>query len=344
MKKYLLPKKEDVSFYKANLHCHSNISDGTKTPLELKELYKSHGYSILAYTDHDCFIPHNELTDENFLALSGFELQYNENGVYPSNKDIQSTHFCFIAKSKDIVMHPDWNEKCAYIGNSAEYKALVKFDKKKVSVERNRSAQCIRESIKKAKAAGFFVTYNHPTWSLDKYTDYIQYEGFDAMEIFNNDCHTLGYNSYEPGVYDDFLRAGQRIYAVAADDNHNKFPETDPRFDSFGGFTMIAAPNLNYESVINALVSGDFYASQGPEIYEIYIEDETLYVKCSNAVMVTLSTNRRSSQTVLANKEEFINSAVFRVDKDDEYIRITVQDAVGKHANSRAYFRDEYIK
>ena len=34
MKKYLLPK--DGTFYKANLHCHTTLSDGHLTPEEIK--------------------------------------------------------------------------------------------------------------------------------------------------------------------------------------------------------------------------------------------------------------------------------------------------------------------
>ena len=68
MKKYLLP--ECGSFYKANLHSHSTVSDGTKTPEELKEMYKNRGYSVFAYTDHDNFVCHNELSDEEFLVLN----------------------------------------------------------------------------------------------------------------------------------------------------------------------------------------------------------------------------------------------------------------------------------
>ena len=33
MKKFLLP--ENGNFYKANLHCHTNISDGKRTPEEI---------------------------------------------------------------------------------------------------------------------------------------------------------------------------------------------------------------------------------------------------------------------------------------------------------------------
>ena len=75
MKKFLLP--ESGNYYKANLHSHSTVSDGARTPEELKALYKSKGYSIVAYTDHNVLITHLELTDETFLALSGTELDVN---------------------------------------------------------------------------------------------------------------------------------------------------------------------------------------------------------------------------------------------------------------------------
>ena len=72
MRKYLLSK--DKNAYKANLHSHSTCSDGDFSPEELKELYKAQGYSIVAFTDHDVFLQHNDLTDENFLALNGYEI------------------------------------------------------------------------------------------------------------------------------------------------------------------------------------------------------------------------------------------------------------------------------
>ena len=45
MRKYLLSK--DGNFYRANLHCHTTVSDGKRTPEEIKEIYKSKGYSIV---------------------------------------------------------------------------------------------------------------------------------------------------------------------------------------------------------------------------------------------------------------------------------------------------------
>ena len=71
MKTYLLP--ETGNFYKANLHCHTIISDGRRTPEQIKDIYKAHGYSVVAYTDHEVFVTHNELKDEDFLPLNGYE-------------------------------------------------------------------------------------------------------------------------------------------------------------------------------------------------------------------------------------------------------------------------------
>ena len=60
-------------FYKANLHCHTVISDGKLTKEQIKEEYQKRGYSIVAFTDHRTYGYHPELTDENFIALSAFQ-------------------------------------------------------------------------------------------------------------------------------------------------------------------------------------------------------------------------------------------------------------------------------
>ena len=75
MRKYLLP--ETGNFYKANLHCHTNCSDGKLSPKEVKELYKANGYSVVAYTDHNIMVDHSDLDDDGFLALSGYEFNVN---------------------------------------------------------------------------------------------------------------------------------------------------------------------------------------------------------------------------------------------------------------------------
>ena len=65
--KYLIDERKTQ--YKANLHCHTVLSDGRWTPEQVKEEYKKHGYSIVAITDHEHLVEHHDLTDENILFL-----------------------------------------------------------------------------------------------------------------------------------------------------------------------------------------------------------------------------------------------------------------------------------
>lgn len=330
MKKYLLP--QNGNFYKANMHTHTTISDGSLSPEDTKELYKSKGYSIVAFTDHDLFIPHPELTDDSFLALHGFEAEFNEE--YPNKKHLKTCHLCFVAKSPDIEIHPCWNPAYAYAGNASKHHDKIKFDESKPFFEREYDPKRINEMTKISSEAGFFITYNHPTWSLENYNDYTKLENLHAMEIYNHECYMLGYDSYTPYIYDDMLRSGKKIYAVSTDDTHS---------GAIGGFIMIKADNLKYETITNALFAGNFYASNGPEIYDLYVEDEKVYITCSDAVDISITTGLRQAKRVLAAKNEKINSAVFELDREAVYFKISVKDAAGRFADTGAYFFEDLM-
>lgn len=333
MRKYLLP--QDGKFYKANLHCHSDLSDGALSPQELKDLYKANGYSVLAYTDHEILIPHNELTDDSFIALSGFEAQFDENNRYPGRAHEKKCHICFIAGTPDMVKQPCRKEDYAYIGNAKKYWDSVQIDEENSPFEREYSPESINRMMEIAREKGFFITYNHPAWSLENYEQYMNYDGMHAMEIFNTGAEMLGYQSYASHVYDDMLRGGKKVFAVAADDTHNG------KSDACVGFVMIKAKELKYEAITEALFKGNFYASTGPEIYEIFIEDNEIHIHCSDAVMVSLTTDRRTSRCACAENGKLINEVVFNFDFACEYFRITVKDINGNHADTNAYFTEE---
>ena len=63
----------DLPQFKANLHSHSNLSDGSLTPEAMAEAYKSRGYSVLAITDHEAPYDHTHLSTSDFLMLTGYE-------------------------------------------------------------------------------------------------------------------------------------------------------------------------------------------------------------------------------------------------------------------------------
>lgn len=338
MKKFLLP--ESGNFYKANLHCHSTISDGKLSPEELKEAYKAHGYSIIAYTDHDIMIPHPELDDDNFLALTGYEMEVtevNENLVWNKRK---TCHMCLVALSRD-AKQVCWHREKYIFGNTKNYIDKAVIDDTKPDFERAYTPECISTMMKMGRDAGFFVTYNHPTWSMEDYSNYINYDNMNAMEMVNYGCVVVGYDDYNPRVYDDMLRAGKRIFCISTDDNHNIQPLDSVMCDSFGGFTMIKADKLEYETVTKALSEGNFYASEAPLIEELWFEDGVVHIKTSPARTIEFTTGVRRCVVKHAQPGETITEASCKVEPEHEYIRVTVIDENGYHANTNAYFTDE---
>ena len=124
MKKYLIP--ETGKFYKANLHCHSTVSDGKLSPAELKKIYMEKGYSIIAYTDHDVMLPHFELQEENFLPLTGFEMEFNEWGKNDFSVT-KTAHLCFIALSPEQRKQPNKPHAGYIFGGGKDYVHLVEY-------------------------------------------------------------------------------------------------------------------------------------------------------------------------------------------------------------------------
>lgn len=341
MKKYLLP--QSGNFYKANLHCHTVLSDGKKTPAEIKEIYKNLGYSIVAFTDHDILIPHDELTDAEFLALHGFEMEINESKDAEFS-EIKCCHICLIGIEPDNVTQPCWHRTAYLFANAPKYRDMVRFDENEPDYIREFSGGGITGIMETAREKGFFVTYNHPAWSMEDYSDYINYRGMHAFEMFNGGCIAAGFEDYNPRVYDDMLRSGKRIFCIGTDDNHNGGSAASRAFDSGWAFTMIKSEKLEYRAVTKALENGDFYASEGPEIYDLWYENERVYIRCSDADRINCTYGIRMAETMLSENGIPVREASFPVPPSCGYFRLTVIDSQGKHACTNAYFMDDLIE
>lgn len=332
MRRYLLP--EAGTFYKANLHCHTCFSDGALTPAQVRERYRKLGYSIVAYTDHNVMVAHDELTDEGFLALHGFEVDFTQNKKPWSMA--KTCHLCLVAIDKDNLRHPCWNPDHVW-GDAKNYVPRAQSDPESEGFIREYTPECINRFIARARETRFFVTYNHPAWSKEHYPDYIGLEGLNALEIMNGVCQIGGYEDYNTAVYDDFLSVGKMLYCVAGDDNHNHSPEGSARDECGVAFTMIKAPELTYGAVTAAMLRGDMYASEGPEIYELYAEDGKAYIRTSPAARIMADYQARVNRSEIAPTGQTVTEAVFDIAPENGWVRFIVVDSSGRHACTRAY-------
>jgi len=301
--------------YKANLHCHTTVSDGSLTPEQIKDAYGARGYSIVAYTDHGTLNPHPHLNDDAFLSIHSCEVNINQNAPDRHWENIKTYHLNLYATRSDWSQSPP----------------LPQMDYVDVDA--------INQYIKDRSDEGYLVCYNHPYWSLQSSDAYCRLKGLFAMEIYNHGCETEGRYGYHPQAYDEMLRSGNGIYCVSADDNHNHHPLGSAGWDSFGGYVMVNSVSLRYEDVMDALRDGNFFSSQGPDIKEIVYEDGKLTVSCSEASLIAVYTDGRKCYL---QHGEGMTGAEILLTRPHQYVRVMVRDKEKKDANTNAFWLERY--
>lgn len=326
MKEILIDKS--LNFYKANLHCHTTLSDGKHTREEVKEDYKAKGYSVVAFTDHEFVVNNSDLNDENFLAITSTELAIKEDSKQSTLKNLKMKvcHLNFYSPTPDNTITPCYSSIYNHYVRE-DTKDLVKFDKE---WKRAHTTRGINKMIREGNKKGYLVSFNHPSWSLETERDYIGLEGVWAVELYNHSVVNGGGRGDEH-VFEEMLRAGKKVYCTAADDNHGEN-------DRFGGFTVINAEKLDYDTIFNALRYGYFYASTGPQIKSLVYEDNKVTFECSDCVKVSLVTEGRRRSAIQADN---INSGEFEVKDNDGYFRLVFRDKSGNLAWSQAYDLEE---
>ena len=345
MKKSLFPVKG--RFYKANLHNHTVFSDGKESPEEIKEIYRKQGYQIVAYTDHDVMISHSELTDSEFLALTGFEYEFTE--VLPPEMPYsfrRTYHMLCFAPTEDTTYYP-WPNPDFVWGNARKHiQPYYKGD-----CPHGYSVDDVNHLFEDAHAHGFLTCYCHPMWSTQHYPDYCDIKGADFVEVYNSGCYIGGW-ALDAGdhVYHDFLWLGSHSAPSASDDGHS-------RQDYCGGATYIHAEELTYEAVFNAMKNQDVYASWGPEIKDITFDPETktLEVECTDAREIFIMSERRFAARE-TNKSgfpltrasfdltEYLRDTIAAGTEKTSFVRLLIVDGTGRKAVSRGYFAEELLK
>ena len=166
---------------KINLHLHTTVTDGQKSPEEAAEIYKNEGYDIVAITDHWKV---SESKNINGLRiLSGVEYNVNKNdssvGVY---------HILGIGVKRQPHV-PDYPQ-----------------------------AQPVIDEIGRC---GGIAILAHPAWSLNTPEQMKKLRNLSAVEIYNSvsDAHQSS-RPYAGHFVDTCANQGIILPLVAADDTH----------------------------------------------------------------------------------------------------------------------------
>ncbi len=300
MKKSYFP--DDGVWLKGNIHSHSTVSDGLFTPKELAELYRSHGYAFLSMTDHNIFVPHDELPENEIILLTGVEhdLEYSQ-------------------------------DKCTHVvGLGAASKKETAYLCKRYSTEELTD----QSLIELMRADGQFVSLAHPVWSRMKSQEILKLNGFHAIEVFNNGTEHLCHGGNAEVWWDMLLQQGKRIFATAVDDVH-------VADDLFGGWIWVKAAERSREAILDALFQGCFYASTGPEIYDFGLDGDRVYVSCSGCREIHFVTYAPRGNSLFAENDGVLKEASYALTGRESYVRVVCVDHHGHWAWSNPIFFDE---
>ena len=163
-------------------------------------------------------------------------------------------------------------------------------------------------------------------------------EGLWSLEILNYCTELETGAEYCPGIYEDMLNHGKRLYCSMGDDNHNGDKKD---FGSYGGVTYIGVDSLSYDNVFNAMEKGNIYCSSGPRIHSLFVEDGVVSLECDPATNVVFTSKNRRFRNVYG---ETLTHAEFPLDFASDYFRITVFDDKGGRAHTSAYYLDELCR
>lgn len=139
-----------------------------------------------------------------------------------------------------------------------------------------------QSGVNAIRACGGRAILAHPHWSLNTMATLMSIQNTTAAEIYN----TMSMLRPDSSDILDVTAAHGRLYPlVASDDTHAYKGEEGV------SFTMVQAETLSAEGIREAMDAGLFYASQGPRIEQLTMDDGRLIVRCSPASRVYFHTN-----------------------------------------------------
>jgi hypothetical protein len=146
-----------------------------------------------------------------------------------------------------------------------------------------------------------------------------------------------------------YLASGKRAFAVAGDDNHRGYADEENSImadgdDTLGGFIYISMPELTHSAFIDSFENGRFYASTGPEIYDLYIDEDAneLVINCSPVKSVMVKCFKFASALAVHHNKDDITTLRMPLDyiKNDSkyFFRVELLTTDGKRAYTQPYY------
>jgi hypothetical protein len=296
------PFAERGRWFKGNLHTHSTISDGVYSPSELVTMYSEAGYDFLSITDHGKMCETEGLDDHNLTLLPGEEIcvgKSNINTLY---------HIVGIDIKKDIP-----------------------FEDFSLDV----NPQKVLDYLKSEKALSIIA---HPYWSGLDHQDLMKLKNYDSIEIYNTSCDYERNTGFSAPHIDGLLTVGRKPLIIAVDDHHGARRPMIP-LDACHAWINVKARTGTVKELMSHIKRGLFYSSTGPEIKEISLDENGIFLRCSPAKSISFVSSPSLGMKFYA-QEKPLTQALYKGTPGETYVRIEVMDYEGNTAWTNPFYVD----
>jgi len=197
----------------------------------------------------------------------------------------------------------------------------------------------LEEGIELLFNTGAVVILAHPHWSNNSFDDCLKYP-FHGIEIYNYIGHTMNGKSSGLPHWDIMLSRGKVVLGFASDDAH--LTDRHPHYG--GGWITVNAPALTADHVMAAVRSGNFYSSTGPELKNISLTDNTIYIETSPVEFIRLVGHNGYASFAFAEQDTPLTSWKWPLsnintsEKFRKQLRIEIEDSSGKRAWTNTLF------
>lgn len=305
---------QSLNKYKGNVHTHSLRSDGKYTPEEVVSFYRSNGYQFMCLSDHEIYFNSKDFDEEEFIMLAGYEMACEMSRELTG----QQYHIHGLLDLSLGAAQP--------FGHDEKHQ---KPDYENIGT--------IQGLIDEMIGRGNMIIMNHPEWSKNREEDLLQLEGYTALEIYNHQSEITEAVGYGVSYWDYLLKRGKRVNGIASDDAHEG-PVDTPVKEFFGGWIVVDGERLEQQSLIDAIKQGNYYSSNGPEIYDLRIEEYKLKIRCSPVQSIRVITHPGLGAMVCNRDGALLTEGHYQLSGKEQYVRIECVDRSGKTAWSNPIY------
>jgi hypothetical protein len=298
------PFSSPGQFYRGNLHTHSTLSDGARTPAEVVGDYRSRGYDFISLTDH--FLPnaHFRKGEPGFIRVTD---------TRPFDTDDFVTILGAEVHGPAMANGEMWH--LVAVGLPVDFAEL-------------QPEETGPQVVRRAWDAGAWVSLAHPYWNAVSDVDALAVvDTIHAVEVYNHASEAGILRGWGFQTAETLLNTGHRVQLNAADDAHFKHPD-DTFGDAFGGWVQVKAESLEPEALVAALKAGAYYSSTGPEIHDIELTETTVRITSSPVKRVILTGAGAVSRKSFGDGQTCVELELPSREKTP-YVRVTVFDDNG---------------